>query len=176
MKLNFFRIRPAFALAALALVAACQDVVQPKQANPGDPFAGLKAGLHPVLVVTEAGPVTTYAEVRLRRVQTSASIASFQAQLAYDTTQLSVLGADFPAGVDGAWHEVSPGQVRFAGAAAGGLDDVALATLRFASKKPAGQRTFSLDFQELVGANDFSDLAPMVAAGSPLIVSAYPAR
>jgi hypothetical protein len=108
-------------------------------------------------------------------VQTSASIASFQAQLAYDTTQLSVLGADFPAGVDGAWHEVSPGQVRFAGAAAGGLDDVAMATLRFASKKPAGQRTFSLDFQELVG-GDFSDLAPQVAAGAPLIVSAYPTR
>lgn len=175
MKLNLFRIRPALALATLVVVAACQDVVQPKQANPGDPFAGLKAGLHPVLVVTEAGPVTTYAEVRLRRVQTSASIASFQAQLAYDTTQLTVLGADFPAGVDGAWHEVSPGQVRFAGAAAGGLEDVALATLRFASKKPA-TRTFSLDFQELVGANDFSDLAPQVAAGAPLIVSAYPTR
>lgn len=176
MRLDHLRIRPALALAALALVAACSDVVQPKQATPGDPFAGLKAGLHPVLVVTEAGPVTTYAEVRLRRVQTSASIASFQAQLAYDTTQLSVLGAGFAAGVDGAWHEVSPGQVRFAGASASGLDDVALATLRFASKKPAGRRAFSLDFQELVGANDFSDLAPLVAAGAPLIVSEYPAR
>lgn len=175
MKLALFRIRPALALAVLALVAACQDVVQPKQANPGDPFAGLKAGLHPVLVVTEAGPVTTYAEVRLRRVQTSASIASFQAQVAYDTTQLSVLGADFAAGVDGAWHEVSRGQVRFAGAAAAGLDDVALATLRFSSKQPAARRTFSLEFQELVG-GDFGDLAPLVASGPPLIVSAYPAR
>lgn len=176
MKLNLFRFRPALVLAVLALATACQDVVQPKQRDPGDPFAGLRAGLHPVLVVTEAGPVTTYAEVRLRRVQTSASIASFQAELSYDTTQLSVLGADFPAGVDGAWHEASPGQVRFAGAAAGGLDDVPLATLRFASRKPAGQRAFSLNFQELVGANDFSDLAPQVAAGSPLIVAAYPSR
>lgn len=176
MKLNVFRLRPALVLAVVALVAACSDVVQPKQATPGDPFAGLRAGLHPVLVVTEAGPVTTYAEVRLRRVQTTASIASFQAELSYDTTQLTVLGSDFQAGVDGAWFEVSPGHVRFAGAAAAGLDDVPLATLRFSSKQPSAKRTFSLEFQELVGADDFSDLTPQVTAGPPVVVATYSAK
>ena len=176
MKLNLSRLRPALILAAMALAAACSDVVQPKQATPGDPFAGLKTGLNPVLVVTEAGPVTTYAEVRLHRVGTTASIASFQAELAYDTTQLSVLGSDFGAGVDGAWFEVSPGHVRFAGASAAGLADAPLATLRFSSKQASAKRTFSLDFQELVGADDFSDLTPLVNSGPPVIVSTYPAK
>jgi hypothetical protein len=176
MNLAIFRLRPLLAVAALSLVAACSDVVQPKQTPVTDPFAGLKSGLNPVLVVTEAGPVTTYAEVRLRRVGTTASIASFQAELAYDTTQLAVLGSDFAAGVDGAWFEVSPGHVRFAGAAAAGLDDVPLATLRFASKQAASQRAFSLDFQELVGADDFNDLTPLVVAGQPVVVATYPSR
>ena len=176
MKLSLSRFRPALVLAVIALAAACQDVVQPKQAAAGDPLAGLKAGLHPVLVVTEAGPVTTYADVRLHRVQTGAPIASFQAELAYDTTQLTVLASDFAAGVDGAWHEVSPGRVRFAGAAAAGLGDVPLATLRFASKQAGARRTFGLEFQELVGADDFSDLTSLVATGAPLVVSAYPAK
>ena len=176
MKLATLRLRPLAAVAALALVAACSDAVQPRQPVAGDPFAGMKSGLNPVLVVTEAGPVTTYAEVRLRRVGTPASIASFQAELAYDTTQLAVLGSDFAPGVDGAWFEVSPGRVRFAGAAAAGLDDVPLATLRFASKQAATKRAFSLDFQELVGADDFNDLTPLVVAGQPVIVATYPSR
>ncbi|HEY0035952.1 MAG TPA: hypothetical protein VGB66_04645 [Longimicrobium sp.] len=176
MKLNVFRVRPALLLALIALAAACSDVVQPKQVAVEDPFAGLRVGLNPVLVVTEAGPVTTYAEVRLRRVQTSASIASFQAELSYDTTQLKVLGGDFAAGIDGAWHEVAPGRVRFAGAAAAGLADVPLATLRFASRQSATKRAFDLEFQELVGADDFSDLTSRVASGDPLVVSTYPAQ
>lgn len=176
MTLNLSRFRPALVLAVVALAAACQDVVQPKQGVAGDPLTGLKSGLHPVLVVTEAGPVTTYADVRLHRVQTNAPIASFQAEITFDTTQLTVLGSDFAAGVDGAWHEVAPGRVRFAGAAAVGLGDAPLATLRFASKQVAARRTFGLQFQELVGADDFSDLTSLVATGAPLIVSAYPAK
>lgn len=176
MKLNRSRLVPALVVAAMALVAACSDVVQPKQTTPDDPFAGLRPGLHPVLVVTEAGPVTTYAEVRFHRVQTTASIASFQAELSYDTTKLSVLGSDFASGVDGAWHEVSPGRVRFAGAAASGLADVPLATLRFASKQASAKRAFTLEFQELVGADDFSDLTPRVIGGQPLVVPTYPAK
>ena len=57
-----------------------------------------------------------------------------------------------------------------------GLGDAPLATLRFASKQVAARRTFGLEFQELVGADDFSDLTPLVATGAPLIVSAYPAK
>lgn len=176
MKLNLSRIRPALILAVVSLAAACSDVVQPKQGRAGDPLAGLRAGLHPVLVVTEAGPVTTYAAVRLHRVKTTMPIASFQAELSYDTTQLSILGGDFAAGVDGAWHEVAPGRVRFAGAAASGLGEAPLATLRFAARQTSGRRTFGLDFQELVGADDFNDLTSLVTPGAPLVVSSYPTK
>jgi hypothetical protein len=175
MRFDSFRIGPVLLL-GVALLSACSDVVEPKQAVADDPFAGLRSGLHPVLVVTEAGPVTTYAELRLHRVQTAASIASFQAELSYDTTQLAVLGSDFAPGVDGAWHEVAPGRVRFAGASAGGLGDTPLATLRFASRHVSGKRAFGLEFQELVGADDFSDLTSLVAPGTPLVVATYPAR
>lgn len=175
MKLARLPLRSALFL-GLALLSACSDALEPKPARPGDPFAGLKPGLQPVLVVTEAGPATTYAEVRLHRVQNSSSIASFQAELAYDTAQLSVLGGDFAATVDGAWHEVSPGRVRFAGASAAGLGDAPLATIRFASRHVSGKRVFGLDVQELVGADDFRDLTSLVSPGSPIVVAAYPTR
>ena len=176
MARNALQFRPLLILAALVLSGACRDVVDPKQGNPADPFARLQVGLHPVLVVTEAGPVTTYAQVRLRPVQTSAPVASFQAELAFDTTQLSVLGADFGGGVQGEWHEVSSGRVRFAGIAPAGVDDAPLATLRFSSKRTVAKRAFELRFQELVGADDFRDLMPLLGAGEPLVVSAYPAQ
>jgi hypothetical protein len=170
-----FPLRLALFL-GLALLSACSDSLQPKAATPDDPFLGLKPGLQPVLVVTEAGPATTYAEVRLHRVQNSSPIASFQAELAYDTAQLSVLGGDFAPNVDGAWHEVSPGRVRFAGATAVGLGDAPLATLRFSSRYVSGKRAFGLDVQEIVGADDFRDLTSLVASGSPIVVAAYPTR
>lgn len=169
-------LRSLFVLAALVATGACQDAVQPKLADPADPLAGLQAGLHPVLVVTPAGPVTTYAQVRLHPVNTQASVASFQAELAFDAAQLQLLGGDFAPGVQGAWHEVSPGRVRFAGLAPAGLQDAPLATLRFASRAGAASRAFDLDIQELVGADDFRDLMPLVAPGEARVVSSYPAQ
>jgi hypothetical protein len=176
MTRNALRLRSLFVLAALVVSGACRDVVDPKQDSPADPFARMRAGLHPVVVVTEAGPVTTYAQLRLRPVQTHAPIASFQAELAYDTVQLSVVGADFPAGIDGAWNEERRGVVRFAGVSPAGIDDAPLATVRFAAKAPAARRAFRLELQELVGADDFRDLLPLVAVGEPVVVASYPAQ
>jgi len=158
---------------ALALTAGCRDAVAPREAS--DPFGGLGAGLHPVLVVTEAGPVSTYADVRLRRVGVDAPIAAFQAEVTFDATELTVLGSDFAPGVDGGWNEISPGRVRFAGAAAAGLEDVPLARLRFASRRSASPRRFGVEFQEVVAAGDFRDLTPLVAAQA-ISVSGYPTK
>jgi hypothetical protein len=169
-------IRSVLALGAAILCAACTDAVAPRETVPADPFARMPAGLHPVLVVTEAGPVTTYAQLRLRPVQTHAPVASFQAELAYDTTQLSVVGADFPAGVDGAWNEERRGVVRFAGVSSSGVDDAPLVTVRFSAHVPAGRRAFGLELQELVGADDFRDLLPLIAPGAPVVVASYPAQ
>jgi len=45
-----------------------------------------------------------------------------------------------------------------------------------AAKQPSARRALDLDFQELVGAEDFSDLTSQLSSGDPLIVAAYPAR
>jgi|GEM_PF-1726522 len=177
MKSHITRLLAGFALIALVSTGACRDAVEPGRANGGDSLNGLARGLHPVLVVADNGPITTYVDVRLKRERNTSRIASFQAELAYDTTQLGLVGGDFAPSVAGAWHELSPGRVRFAGAAEDGMGDVPLVTLRFANKQIVERRTFELGFQELVEANDFRDLtAELVARATPLVVSTYPQR
>lgn len=177
MKNQITRLLAGFALIALVSSAACRDAVDPGGANGGDSLNGLKQGLHPVLVVADNGPITTYVDVRIKREKNTSQIASFQAELSYDTTQLGLVGGDFAPSVAGAWHEVSPGRVRFAGAAEEGMGDVPLVTLRFANKQIVENRAFGLSFQELVEANDFRDLTTeLVARPTPLVVSTYPQR
>ncbi|HYW05400.1 MAG TPA: hypothetical protein VE913_00510 [Longimicrobium sp.] len=177
MKSQISRLLSGFALIALVSSAACRDAMDAGGANVGDSLNGLARGLHPVLVVADNGPITTYVDVRIKREKNTSEIASFQAELSYDTTQLGLVGGDFAPSVAGAWHEVSPGRVRFAGAAEQGMGDVPLVTLRFANKQIVENRTFGLGFQELVEANDFRDLTTeLVARASPLVVSTYPQR
>ena len=177
MNIKISRLLTGFALLALVASAACRDVVDPKQVAGGDSLKGLAPGLHPVLVVADNGPITTYVDVRVLREKNNSQIASFQAEFSYDTTQLGLVGGDFAPTVAGAWHEVSPGRVRFAGASEEGMADVPLVTLRFANKQIVENRTFGLAFQELVEANDFRDLTTeLVGRANPLVVSTYPQR
>jgi hypothetical protein len=162
--------RGAAALLLAAALAACDrhPVVAPKP----DPVAGLGPGIHPVLVLgaSEGG---AQVELHLRRVQVQAQVASYQGELLYDAAKLRLERAQFPAGVAGAWNEVQPGRVRFAGAASAGVPEGAVLTLRFTALAPPVRESFALVMEEVV-AHDFSSLTGRVSRSEHPLFSRTP--
>jgi hypothetical protein len=162
--------RGATALALGVALAACER--QPAASQTPDPLAGLGPGIHPVLVVAPAEGGARV-ELHLRRVQVQGQVASYQGELRYDAAALRLAGAQLPAGVAGAWNEVQPGVVRFAGAAPAGLPDGAVLTLRFAASSPPVRESFELAMEEVV-AHDFANLTQSVSRAEHPLFSTSP--
>ncbi|HEX2079834.1 MAG TPA: cohesin domain-containing protein [Longimicrobium sp.] len=162
--------RGAAALLVSAALAACER--QPAASQTPDPLGGLEPGIHPVLVVA-AAEGGAQVELHLRRVQVQGRVASYQGELRYDASVLRLRGAQLPAGVAGAWNEVEPGRVRFAGAAPGGVPDGAVLTLRFAASAPPVRESFAVAMEEVV-AHDFADLTASVSRAEHPVFSTAP--
>lgn len=151
--------RGAAALLLAAALAACDR--HPVVAPAPEPAAELGPGIHPVLVLA-AGDGGARVELHLRRVQVEAQVAGYQGELLYDATGLRLDGAQFPAGVAGAWNEVQPGRVRFAGAAPAGVPEGAVLTLRFTASSPPLRESFGLVMEEVVSSG-FANLTGRVS-------------
>lgn len=168
------RGRGAFALVlSLALVAGCKDAVQPQEPNV---LEGLGPGIHPVVVVASRGGGSASVELQLRRVQTSATVASYQGELEYDARALKLTGAELPKGVMGAWNETSPGKVRFAGAVLEGLADGPVLVLHFTTSGSIRGDGFRVKLEEVVATEGFTDLSPQVVAREQPLFSASPLK
>ena len=142
-------MRAACALLAAGVSAGCDNTVQPEAR---DPLAGLAPGIHPVVVVTGRSGDTTTLELRLHQVGVKAIVASYQGQLGFDGGAVRVAGARVPDGIAGAWNEVQPGRVRFAGAALDGIGERPMLVLRAVSAAPVEAATFTLEMEEVVSA------------------------
>ncbi|HEY0019367.1 MAG TPA: hypothetical protein VGC13_23905 [Longimicrobium sp.] len=157
MSRNRIRARRwAAAAAVLALLGGCDNTLQTQTETPI-----LAPGVHAVVVVPPAAPGSpTEVQLHLRREGVVTPIASYQGELRYDASLLTVQGGAFPAGVMGAWNEVEPGRVRFAAAAPDGLGGSLALTLRATPRGEIGESAFQVRMQELVGAAAFEDLTP----------------
>jgi hypothetical protein len=161
--------RSAALLAGVAL-AACEG--QPVAPQTADPLAGMGPGIHPVLVVAPAEG-GAQVDLHLRRVQVEVSVASYQGELRYDAGAMRLSSAQLPAGVVGAWNEVQPGRVRFAGVAPSGVGDGAVLTLRFAAASQPARESFGLVMEELI-APDFAELTDRVSSPLHPVLSTAP--
>jgi len=154
-------IRAAAVLLLGAALAGCERQPAAVPVEP-DPWEELGPGIHPVLVVDGKDEQGTRVELHFRRVQVTEAVASWQGELRYAAGRMSLAGAELPAGVTGAWNEVEPGRIRFAGIALAGAGDGAVLTFRF---KPTGEITadaFTLAMEEVVATEGFANLTARV--------------
>jgi hypothetical protein len=155
---------------AVVLAAACQDATAPVRGGDGLP-AGLARGIYPLVSVASRTGGAAQVELYLKRVETSPSLASYQGELTYDPHLLTLDHTDLPPGIIGATNEVSPGHVRFAGAAVDGVGDVPVLAMRFTTHGDFGRGAFGVKVEEVVGAGDLGDLTAQVAPGAPFFAT-----
>jgi hypothetical protein len=149
--------------AAVVSLAACTDAGPNGNGLPTD--AG--AGLYPQMTVATSHG-TAQADLSLRQVPGGLSLGSYQGEVVFDPTVLSLQSATLPDGVIGAANEVSPGHVRFAGTALDGIAGAPVLQMRFAVKGAVTRGTFSATFEEVTDAAEFADLTAQVKNGTLL--------
>ncbi|HEX2091742.1 MAG TPA: cohesin domain-containing protein [Longimicrobiaceae bacterium] len=155
----------------VGLTMACKDAAQPMEP---DVLEGLGPGIHPVVVVAGKSGSTTQVELHLRRVQVEDRVASYQGELEYDTGKLSLVGAELPGGIAGAWNETAPGKIRFAGATLEGIADAAVLVMRFEAKGDVKAGAFKVRMEEVVASVEFRNLTPQVVSSEQPLFSSRP--
>lgn len=149
--------RWAAAAAVLVLLGGCDNALQTQT----EPAPALTPGVHAVVVVAPAAPGSpAEVQLHLRREGVQTSIASYQGEMRYDVSRMTVQGGSFPSGVVGAWNEVEPGRIRFAAAATEGLPGTLALTLRATPRGEIGESAFQVRMEELVGTVAFENLTP----------------
>lgn len=167
--------RRALVLAmSLGLLAGCENAMAPEEQI--DVTEGLAPGIHPIVVLAGINAGTTDVQLHLRRVQVDATISSFQGELSYDTNAMTLKGAELPQAVMGAWNEIAPGKVRFAGAALEGVADAPVLTLHFEAKQAVQGNAFGVKMEEIVAATDFHSLTTQVVQREQPLFSRVPLR
>jgi len=146
-------IRAALRRAAAALLAA--GVL----AAPAAGQARAEPAVRPAVSVTaESGGVRV--EVRLERAAGAPAIGAFQGNLRFDAAALTVASGQFAPGVVGAWNQVEPGRVRFAGASTQGIVGGAVLVLRVTPKRALSAADFRATLEEAFGTDGRMRLAP----------------
>lgn len=162
-------------LLGLALLAGCDTVLETEAQERGV-LEGLGPGIHPIVVLTSQSGGNATVAVHLKRVQVTTAVASYQGELSYDANLLKLAGAELPQGIVGAWNEVMPGQVRFAGAAMNGVGEGPILTLRFTSAGAIKAEAFKIRLEEVVGATDFANVTKEVVPREQPLFSETPLK
>lgn len=160
--MNITRIRTLAAVAALFAAAACSDA---GPGRGGELPTDASEGLYPAVRV-ENVQGGTRVELSLRQVPGGLRYGSYQGELVFDAQALQLKSATLPDEVVGAANEVSPGHVRFMGAALDGTATDAVLRLEFTGtvKREALQVTF----EEVTTAGEFDDVTAKVKNGTLL--------
>jgi hypothetical protein len=138
----------------------------------------LRPGFHPVLSSPELSEWTAGAPVFLRfhlvDVDVGADVQSIQGELRYDAKVMEPIALEFPEGILGAWNEVEPGTIRYAGVAVDGVGDRAFFELLVEAKRPIQRHHLKMTVEEVVGTlgeETFRDVTPQVAAQEETILT-----
>jgi hypothetical protein len=155
--------------AALLVLAGAACSEAEGRGSPVEPEPG--PGIHPTLVVTPLPSGESRVELVLRRVDVTEQVASVQGEITYDVTRMRLQAAEVPQGIAGAWNEVAPGRIRFAGLKVDGLGDGPVFTLRVQASAPLAAEAFSVTLSELIEAATFGDMTARVTRSPhPLFV------
>jgi len=155
----------------VGLAVGCKDAKGPMEP---DVLEGLGPGIHPVVVVAGKSGTVTQVELQLRRIQVEDKVSSYQGQLEYDTGKLTLEGAELPNGISGAWNEIAPGKIRFAGATLEGIADAVVLTMRFTAKGNVQASAFKVRMEEVVASTEFRNLTSQVVSSEQPLFSARP--
>jgi hypothetical protein len=162
MKISFSTLRLAALTFAALAATACADAVAP-EATGGLP-RDLQSGIYSLVDVASETQTSAQVDLYLKRVPGAIRLASFQGELTYDASVLTLEHTDLPTGLIGTTNEVSPGHVRFAGAALDGVGDVPVLALRFTRKGGTiGEQTFQVKVEEVAGSDGFTDLSSQIS-------------
>ena len=163
----FSRLRATRSLfaASLLMLGACADSDESVAGIP----RGAADGLYPQIVVSGSTAPTAEVSVSLLRKPRGVHLGSYQGELTYDPAALTLQRWSLPAGAKGAVNAEAAGRIRFVGTAVEGVDEVPLLTLRFERRGAIDRRSFAVTFEEVSAAADFTDLTPLVYAGSPAV-------
>lgn len=165
--------RTLTALAGAVFLMGCENAVESTAQAPSV-LEGLEAGIHPIVVVANQSAGKATVALYLKQVQVNSAVASYQGELSYNADALKLDGAELPQGVVGAWNEIKPGQVRFAGAAMSGVSAGPVLTLRFTTKTAVQPEAFKLRMEEVVGSANFENLTKQVVAREQPLFSKQP--
>lgn len=151
----------------LLAVVACQDeVTAPLSSGLPIELQRLEQGIHPVLSIPAldrtGGGELVEIHLHLRSVDVEGPVASYQGEFRFDPDALSVIEGRFPEGLLGAWNEVEPGLVRFAGVSLEGLGEGAALTLTVETHRSLAAGDFQINVEEVVMAEGFTDLTDQV--------------
>jgi len=153
------RIRWLATAAALLSLAACSD----KEAANGGLPTNASTGLYPqISVSTQAGAVK--ADLALRQIPGGMRFNSYQGEVVYDPAVLTFKGVALPAGVDGAANLVSPGHIRFAGAALDGTVGAPMLSMSFSATGEVKREAFNVRFEEVTD-EQYADVTAQVQSG-----------
>jgi hypothetical protein len=169
--LNLTAMRGA-GLALLVLAGVACSEAEGK-GSPVEPEFG--QGIHPVLVVTPLAANESRVELVLRRVDVTEQVASVQGELTYDVGRMRLQSVEIPQGIVGAWNEVAPGRIRFAGLKVDGLGDGAVLALRVQASAPLAAGAFGVTLSELTEASTLGNITARAArAEHPALVAGQP--
>ena len=164
---------------ALLALGACKDrTVAPSATRPE--LQGLGPGIHPVLSIPDlassAAGQTLQVSLHLEGVQIDKPVSSYQGEFRFDPDALSVVSGSFPKGILGAWNEIEPGRIRFAGVAMDGLGETAALGLTVQAKRPLQATDFHVAMEEVTSVEGFTDLTQKVVTQDAPILTTAPFR
>jgi hypothetical protein len=122
-------------------------------------------------LASSAPGLTLDISLHLEGVQIEKPVSSYQGELRFDPEALSVVAGKFPEGVMGAWNEVEPGRIRFAGVSINGLGDGAALQLTVQAKRALLAADFHVAMEEVTSADGFTDLTQKVVAQKAPVVT-----
>jgi hypothetical protein len=163
----------------LVASAACEDdeVTAPLSTDLPSELVNLAQGIHPVLSIPELGRTGggELVEIRIHvhSVNVEGDVASYQGEFRFDPEALSIVEGEFPEGLLGAWNEIEPGLIRFAGVTLEGLGEGVALTLVAETHRALTAPDFEIDLEELVSSEGFTDLTDQVVGRDTPILTRY---
>lgn len=154
----------------LALGACDEKPIEPDGVESDLDWSALEPGLYPILSASDLAGWGLGLPISVRfhiiAVETRSVVQSVQGELRFDDDDISIDDIRFAEPLVGAWHEVAPGTVRFAGVALGGLHDTALFELVVKTRHRPTVEDFTVVLEEVMGSHGgrrFTDLTSDVA-------------
>lgn len=178
--LSLAKVRlPGVVALSFLVFSACQDeVVRPDQGALPEEIASLPPGIHPIVSIPGLETAVVGSSITLRvhlhSVDIEDEVASYQGVFVYEPDVLEIQTGSFPDGILGAWNQIEPGRIRFAGAVLEGIGTRPILELRGRLKRMPAKDDFFVQIEEVVAAEKLVVMTNdvVLADAAPILTSA----